>query len=151
MYCVSIAGDTLLATMNDGISRAHEIQPQLLSERFNMWIPLPIVCYTLPHLVRTDDQVTLVPVSNYLNIYLFSQSVFIQAPPSMVNDMDDGIDSMAPDDICAIDLTDSEYDSVCAHGVGETTSSDIIDLTSDEDICHEGIIDLTRDSESEID
>jgi len=119
MYLICILGDTLIASVADGISHAHGSQPNIPSKKASVWLPLPVVCHMLPHLVRVDDRVpvALVSIFHFANFAPSSILVLIQAPSLVASQ-----------------------------------SSDVIDLTGDEDIdftnveCH-SIIDLAMDSD----
>ena len=119
MYLICILGDTLIASIADGISHARGSQPNIPSKKASVWLPLPVVCHVLPHLVRVDDRVRVASVSifHFANFAPSSILVLIQAPSLVASQ-----------------------------------SSDVIDLTGDEDIdftnieCR-GIIDLTMDSD----
>jgi len=61
MYRINIIGDGILALVEDGISQAHGSRPRGLSKRSSVWIPLPIIRHSVPHLVKPDDQLPSVP------------------------------------------------------------------------------------------
>ena len=66
MYLVRIIGDSILASVEDGISLAHGSQPRDLSKNSCVWIPLPVVRLALPSLVKPEDQV--VSVSDIIDL-----------------------------------------------------------------------------------
>jgi hypothetical protein len=158
VYRISIVGDGFLKSVEDGITRAHGSQPRVLSKKFNVWIPLPIVRRALPYLVRTDDKVASAPVSNQIQIYecihFHNLGLFqAQSAAASTSETDSDVEDHNASDV--VDFTgDGEPGRVQIHVAVASASSDIIDLTVDEDIdvaghYAGGVINLTGESSSE--